>query len=105
MENRIRDSWLPRFGQQAVLLNWSERAHWPRSLEVRLFKHFVAAQQNFNPAVLVLRGAERPLVFRFFYAFQQAKHGRPQYLAQLEAELFAHVRPAIPNPKSPTPNP
>ena len=48
-ENHIRDAWLPRFGEQAVLLNWTERARWPRSLEVRLFKHFIASQQNFNP--------------------------------------------------------
>jgi hypothetical protein len=103
-ENRIRDSWLPRFGKQAVLLNWTERARWPRSLEVRLFKYFIASQQNFNPAVLVLRGTQRPLVYRFFYAFQQAKHGRLENLAQLEAELFAHVQSATPTPQSPTLN-
>jgi hypothetical protein len=57
-------------------------------------KHFVAPPShrvNFNPAVLVLRGRQRPHVFRFFYAFQQATHGRRQYLETLEAELFSEL--------------
>jgi hypothetical protein len=74
------------------MLNWTERAHWRRSLEVRLFNHFIRSRQNFNPAVLVLRSFQRPLVFRFFYAFQQAKNGRPDYLTRLEEELFKHTR-------------
>ena len=87
----IRDRWLPRFGQTAVLLNWTDRARWKRSLEVRLFNHFIKSPRNFTPAVLVLRGSERPLVFRFFYAFQQAQHGRIEYLNKLEAELFTFL--------------
>jgi hypothetical protein len=90
-EAHIREAWLPRFGQTAVLLNWTERARWESSLEVRLFKHFIKSWRNFNPAVLVLRGHERPLVYRFFYAFQQARNGRAQYLSELEEELFKHM--------------
>jgi len=84
----IRNAWLPRIGQRAVTLNWSERSSWPTSLEVRLFKRFIGSSWNFNPAVLVLRGFRQPRVFRFYYAFQQAKHGRGQYLKTLESELF-----------------
>jgi len=88
-EEYIRTAWLPRLGKHAVILNWSERSSWPRSLEVRLFKRFIGSSgHNFNPAVLVLRGSRRPQVFRFYYAFQQAKHGRRQYLEALESELF-----------------
>jgi hypothetical protein len=90
-EDHIRRTWLTRFGRSAVMLNWTERAQWRRSLEVRLFNHFVRSSRNFNPAVLVLRGFERPLVFRFFYAFQQAENGRPDYLTKLEEELFTHI--------------
>ena len=85
----IRTAWLPRLGHRAVTLNWSERSSWPSSLEVRLFKRFIGSSwRNFNPAVLVLRGLQRPQVFRFYYAFQQAKHGRRQYLETLESGLF-----------------
>ena len=90
-EAHVRDTWLPRFGKTAVLLNWTERARWEPSLEVRLFNHFIKSWRNFNPAVLVLRGHERPLVYRFFYAFQQARNGRAQYLNELEGELFEHI--------------
>ena len=88
---RIQESWLPTLGRRAVTLNWSARATWPRSLEVRLFRRFIDARTNYNPAVLVFRGLHRPTVFRFYYAFQQAKHGRTQYLDALEAELFQEL--------------
>lgn len=90
-QDRIRDTWLPRLGNRAATLDWSERARWPDSLEVRLFRRFIEGRLNFNPAVLVFRGLRRPLVFRFYHAFQQARHGRPQYLEALEAQMFQAV--------------
>jgi hypothetical protein len=87
-EEHIRHTWLPRLGQCAVTLNWSDRSSWPASLETGLFKRFVRSRRNFNPAVLVLRGLRQPHVYRFYYAFQHAKHGRGQYLQALETELF-----------------
>lgn len=60
-EAHVRSEWLPRFGRTVVLLNWTERASWDqRSVEVRLFNHFIKAGSNFNPAVLVLRGSNVP---------------------------------------------
>ena len=72
----------------AISLNWSEREQWASSLAVRVFRHFCAADRNFNPAVIIFRGLRRPLVFRFFYAFHEEKLARPQYLASLESQLF-----------------
>lgn len=91
-EAHIRTSWLPRLGACATTLNWSERSSWRRTLEVRLFRQFIETSgHNFNPAVLVLRGLRRPHVYRFYYAFQQSKHGRAQYLEGLEAEMFSEL--------------
>lgn len=90
-QDHIRDTWMPRLGGRATSLNWSERNRWPNSLEVRLFRSFIEGRLNFNPAVLVFRGLRRPLVFRFYYAFQQAKYGRAQYLEALEAQVFQAV--------------
>lgn len=87
-EPHIAARWLPRFGRMGTTLNWSERASWTRSIEVLLFRHFCMGRVNFNPVVLVFRGLRRPLVFRFFYAFQEAKHGRTEYLAMLEGQMF-----------------
>jgi hypothetical protein len=91
-EPHITAMWLPRLGRMATTLNWSERASWTRSIEVMLFKHFCMGPVNFNPVALVFRGLRRPLVFRFFYAFHEAKHGRPEYLAMLEEQLFRALR-------------
>ena len=85
----IRTRWLPRIGHAAAMLNWSERASWRPSLAVRLFDRFCGRSSNFNPAVIVFRGLRRPLVFRFFNAFREAKQGRAEYLDSLENDLFA----------------
>jgi hypothetical protein len=36
----------------------------------------------------VFRDLEEPLVFRFFWAFREAKSGRRELLDELEARLF-----------------
>jgi len=87
-ESHILSNWLPRFGERAALLNWSDRATWRWSLEVLLFNRFCRSTVNFNPAVIVLQGMRMPLVFRFFYAFQEAERGSPEYLAILEDQMF-----------------
>jgi hypothetical protein len=87
-ESHILSNWVPRIGERAALLNWSDRANWGWSLEALLFNRFCRSSSNFNPAVIVLRGLHTPLVFRFFYAFQEAKTGRPEYLELLEGQML-----------------
>ena len=89
--DHIRSRWLPALGHVARLLNWSERAKWAPSLEVRTFRWFCLADRNYNPAVLVFRGLRAPLVFRFFNAFREAEQGRPQYLESVESQLFTAI--------------
>ncbi len=93
----IADEWVPRIGSQAALLNWSERSRWPASLETELFRHFCVAERNFVPAVIVFRGLLEPHVYRFYYAFHEAKGGRPQYLQELEQMLLQEM--GIENPQ------
>jgi hypothetical protein len=90
-QDHIRSRWLPRLGTAAETLNWSERATWPSSLGVRVFERYVKARRNFNPAVIVFRDRERPLVFRFYHAFDEVRRGRPSYLERLETGMFAAV--------------
>jgi hypothetical protein len=87
-EAHVQAQWLPRLGPMADTLNWSERASWPESLAVRVFRRFCLQRRNFNPAIIVFRGVAAPLVFRFFHAFQEARSGRPQYLSALESQAF-----------------
>src|SRR6266404_1245094 len=46
----VEEKWLPRWGDRAVVLNWSERQNWRRDLrpEVSLFRAF-AGDREFNP--------------------------------------------------------
>jgi hypothetical protein len=89
-EPHITGRWMPRLHGIAATLDWSKRADWGSSLETRLFKRYLAPY-NFNPAVLVFRGFRRPLAFRFYEAFHQAKHGRTQYLEALEDRMFSEL--------------
>ena len=89
----IEQNWLPRFGTKLRVLNWSERTSWnKRDSAVIIFHWFVGVSYNFNPAVVLLRPFRRPLVFRFYPAFKNAKHGNVDGLKQLESRLFAELR-------------
>jgi hypothetical protein len=94
--DHVHTHWLPRLGSVAETLNWSERATWGPSLAVRLFDHFCGRNHNFNPAVVIFRVGARPLVFRFFYAFREAKHGDGQFVASLEQQMFAALQGSAP---------
>jgi hypothetical protein len=49
------------------------------------------AFRNINPAAIVLRGLQQPLVFRFHGPFEQAKHGDVASLKAIERELLDAV--------------
>lgn len=83
----IEQRWLPRMAAQLVVLNWSERSRWPRSPEVRLWRHLLG-ERAFCPAVVLLGPGGAPRVFRFYRAFLAAKYGDAARLVALEAELF-----------------
>jgi hypothetical protein len=78
---------LPRLGSRCVVLNWSERRRWSLTLAGCLF-WFYGGHKAYNPLVVVLRPFGRARVFRFWPAFRDAKHGRPEPLQRLETELF-----------------
>lgn len=85
----VEETWLPRWGHRAVLLNWSERSKWKGSTraEVALFRAF-AGEREFNPlGIAVPRQGRHAQVVRFWRAFRDHKHGKGQLLAETEAEL------------------
>jgi len=88
----IESEWLPRLGEQVVILNWSQRNNWQRSLPVLLFHYFCLNEDtNFNPSLILLRGIKYPHVYRYFYAFRDAKHGHPQALKRLETHMYREL--------------
>ena len=87
----IEREWLPRFGDRVIVLNWSERKKWTRSLAVCLFRYHLEGSSNaidYNPSVILLRGCRYPYLYRYFYAFRNVKHGDDSALKKLEGQMF-----------------
>lgn len=84
----IEDKWIPRIGGSLETLNWSTHKTWKRTVYTRVFYEYVGTRENYCPSVVLLRGLKEPLVFRFFYAFRDAKHGNMEALNKLEKRLF-----------------
>jgi hypothetical protein len=82
---------LPRLPPHATVLNWSNRKNWPRfSFATWVFNTF-AGSREFNPLAIVFRPLAPPKRFRFWRAFREYKHGRPERLRQVEADFFRYV--------------
>lgn len=81
---------LPRLGERAVILNWSQRQHWPISLARLAFSHF-GRDRQFNPLAIVFRPFRRTRTFRFWQPFRDFKHGRPNELHKMEGEFFGLI--------------
>jgi hypothetical protein len=85
----VEETWLPRWGHRAVVLNWSERSQWRRPVpaEVALFRAFAGATE-FNPLGIVVPPTGRRVhIVRFWKAFREYKHGKDRLLREAEAEL------------------
>jgi fumarate reductase subunit D len=89
----VESRWLPKYGNRAVVLNWSERRLWATNqrLEAGIFKQW-AGTTEFNPIAIVFprRGPVR--VIRFWQAFKDFKHGKEVALRQAENELDAALQ-------------
>lgn len=84
----IESNWLAAFGDRMLVLNWSERHRWSKTLPVRVYRHFCGYGDNYCPAILLFRGLLHPYVYRFFFAFRDYKHGNPKALKELESHLL-----------------
>jgi hypothetical protein len=78
---------IPRLGERAVVLNWSERKRWSLSLPVILFQVF-GGSREFNPMAIVFEQLRWPRRFRFYRAFRAFKHGRPEDVEKLRVEFL-----------------
>jgi hypothetical protein len=86
----VEDHILPRLGEHAVVLNWSHRSRWRRTLSVLAFRYF-GGHRCFNPMALVFRPFRLARHFRFYEPFQEFKHGKTEAVAKMERELYDTV--------------
>ena len=90
-KTHVEASILPRLPANAVVLNWSQRMSWQTfSLPVLLFRCF-AGEREFNPIGLVFERFKVAKPYRFWRAFRDANHGRPEALQGLEREFLTDV--------------
>ena len=89
----IEEHWLPRLEPTMVVLNWSERSKWRSSLPVWIVRRFGTADDNFNfnPMLILFRGLRYPFIYRYFFAFRDAKHGNMDALRKLEEHMFTQL--------------
>src|SRR5208282_3548797 len=66
----IEEYILPRLGERAVVLNWSHRSRWRRTLSVLAFRYF-GGYRSFNPMAMVFRPFRLPRQFRFYEPFRE----------------------------------
>jgi hypothetical protein len=86
----IEEHWLPRIAGAVEVVDWSDRARWRKNdHRVRVFETFIRSDEAYNPSAVVFRSTGAPLVFRFYPAFKNAKHGNVEGLKDLEAQFFA----------------
>ena len=83
----IEQRFLPHLGRRAVVLNWSERSRWDISLGTLAFRFF-GGRREFNPLAVVFRPFRWTRTFRFWAAFRDLKHGRPELLQTVERRFF-----------------
>ena len=86
----IEEHWLPKYTDQAVILDWSERhtcrALAPKPPEIVLFERY-GGRREYNPLAIGVPARGKVRVIRFWRAFRDFKHGREQALRRAEAEL------------------
>jgi hypothetical protein len=88
----IEEHWLPRWGDRAVVLDWSGRSRWTAvgaseaPPEVQLFRA-VSGSREFNPLAVVVPLTGPISVVRFWRAFRDAKHGNEAALRAAEQRL------------------
>lgn len=94
---RIEETWLPRFGDRALVLNWTE-AHAGGGLSpVQRLLTMWAPPRNVQPVAIVFPGILRTRQLGFYDAFRDWKNGDESALRRAEEELFAIVEGRSPS--------
>ena len=86
---------LPRMGNRAEVLNWSNQSKWQLlSLKTIVFSQF-KGEKDFNPMLLQILPFRWPKRIRFYQAFHDSKHGKHETLIRLEADLSSLLKQHI----------
>jgi hypothetical protein len=83
---------LPPIETRSMILNWSDRRHWldRYSLASLVFRHF-GGHREYNPLAIYFRPFRPHQRFRFWRAFRDLKHGKPESLNRVQEEFFRAI--------------
>ena len=87
----MADRVVSALGQEAIVLNWSERSRWPKlpSVQVMAFRYFGRGRE-FNPLVVVFRPLRLARTFRFWKPFREYKHGSSEGVEALTERVLQY---------------
>lgn len=88
---RIEESWLPRFGGRALVLNWTAASEGGALSPLQRLLTMWAPPRNVQPVAIVFSGPFRATQLSFYDAFRDWKNGDEAALRRAEEELFALV--------------
>lgn len=90
-QSHIEEEILPKIKDHAVVLNWSERGHWDKSLWVaKAFKRW-GGKEDYNPMALVYNNLFSIKDFRFYQAFKSRKHGKYHSIENIEERFIKFI--------------
>ena len=89
-QSYVEEHLLPRIAHRAVILNWSHRRHWRRTLAVLVFRFF-GGSREYNPMAVVFRPFRLARTFLSYKALREFKHGKPETVNQLSEQLFTFL--------------
>lgn len=88
----------PCLPESTETLNWSHSKQWNRwSLAVLAF-HYFGGARDFNPMVIVFRPMRWAKTFRFWNAFREFRHGKPNSIRTVLTELSGTLHTELPAP-------
>jgi len=82
---------IPFVKNRSIILNWSDRKNWKKSLPALVFRYF-GGDRNFNPIAIVFRPFQPAKTYRFYQAFKKFKHGNPTEVEELKNRLFRNLK-------------
>jgi hypothetical protein len=77
---------LPRLAGRAVVLNWSQRRRWKRTVAVFVFRYFGGPRRSV-PLAVVFRPFRLARRFRFYRPFHELRRGNTESLTRVESNF------------------
>ena len=86
----VEEHILPRLGERAVILNWSQRSRWGCTLAALAFRYF-GGSREFCPLAVVFRPFRFARRFRFYEPFREFQAWQAAAVAKMESDLLELV--------------